>query len=102
MDIRGEPTYDKGSALFLVSTRQVGHAVKNLDPGVIVDVNGSRIVIPEKGRVSPTIVHHRPEYMGETYTVLRATWTAALRTLTATTGLRVRTAASNGSRKRFS
>jgi len=37
-----------------------------------------------------------------TYTVLNATWTAALRSLTATTGFRTRTAASNGSKKRFS
>jgi len=37
-----------------------------------------------------------------TYTVLNATWTAALRILTATTGFRTRTAASNGSKKRFS
>lgn len=46
--VHGEPTYNKGSALFLVSARQVGHAVKDLDAGVIVDVNGSRVIIPGK------------------------------------------------------
>ena len=49
-----------------------------------------------------TIHFHQVTANPLTYTVLNATWTAALRTLTATTGFRTRTAASNGSKKRFS
>jgi len=49
-----------------------------------------------------TIHFHQGTGNPLTYTVLNATWTAALRTLTATTGFRTRTAASNGSKKRFS
>lgn len=93
-----QATYNKGRTLFLVSAWKEHKCVQDLDASVIVNEDAFGIFFAGYG------CQHRnmSDMMLGTYTVVSAAWMAALRTLTATTGLRALTAASNGSRWGFS
>ena len=95
----GGATYNKRRTLLLVRSGEAGHAVEDLDTGVVVDVQRD-VVIGSNHHISKLVPAYA--YKQVTHTVAKAAWTAALRTLTATTGFRARMAASKGARKWFS
>lgn len=47
-----KPTHDEGTTLLLVGTRYIRHGLKDLYPGIIIDVNGIRIGVPANVNVS--------------------------------------------------
>ena len=112
-------TYDEGTALFSVRVRQQTHSIQDLNLSIMVDIDtirilgtvgvGSQMGSFLAGRDGNEHVGSIAEMQGcgentsgrereRAYTVDKEAWTAALRTLTATTGFNPRTAASKGSR----
>lgn len=87
-------TYNEGTALFFVGFWQVAHRVENLDAGIDINVDGDGIIWTALNKSEKK----DEDVVVKDYTVARAEWTAAERTLTATRGLRPRTAASKGAK----
>lgn len=102
-------TDDESSALFLVGVGKEEDGVEDLNASVGVDVNifivrsavQNTCVPPSKSGTKKKISLNA-SHDATTHTSAKAAWTAALRTFTATTGLRAATAVSNGSRAMFS
>jgi hypothetical protein len=94
--------HNESTTLLLVCTRKMAHGMKDLNSSVGIDMNG-------RGVITATIKQQPPKKSVDsnktkqiTHMVDRAACTLALLTLTATTGLRDLTAASNGARYWFS